>query len=414
MNHIANQILCRLFAAAFFTIFAAYTVQASPLSSYTDSEPNSDAAILNDIASKLDSLDNFNSAATYTVLLPMAPDDVVYELNIQSTIAEGDRLSPCNYLIDWTLPTPSGEATGFCAYSDGNHYRMRDQRLQEYHFTWDSIPFLTSDGGVQTTAQFADLTPRFLARKLAHIASDSCFTYTAKISEGSNRRIARIDAEEIIKGYTARLLSYTFDADSGAPIAIEIESNPGEITEQTMSVKYYPSESQPIVSLSENALIERYPDAFGKYRSSNFRAENLPGTLLPGFSLPTPGGTRLTRDKNDTFASPTIVAMLDPSVASTPQTIAVIRSTLASLPYNVDIIWAFNDNHVDTIESLIGRQLPGESTIISAQSLLRDCGVNSFPTLLFVGRDGKIGNVQLGYNKNLPEIVMQSTALLAN
>ncbi|MDE7136295.1 MAG: hypothetical protein K2N91_06660 [Muribaculaceae bacterium] len=370
---------------------------------------------IEELAERLDATERYNASATYSVLLPSAPDDIVYDLNLQSIASPTDSLSPCEYLIEWTVNTPSGPSSGFSAYANASHFRFRNERLQEYHFDWDSIPFMTRDGGVQRNAQFCDLLPQSIASKVREIASSPKykFTFTPGVKSGA-RDVVTLEAIESYQGYTARELDYVFDAFTGLPLKIDIESNPGAISEQTMAVRFYAPKAAIVERFAEDDLINRYPEVFEKYRQSNFRAENLPGTSLTSFSAHTLNGERFTYDRGQSFRNPTVIAMLDPSVATTAATITDIRNTLSFLPMTIDAMWIFVTNNAEQIETLVDHDnpQPGEKTLMSAKGLARDSGVTVYPTIIFVNRDGTIADIQLGYNNSLPEIVMQKTALL--
>lgn len=368
---------------------------------------------IDELIERLATVERYNASANYDVLLPSATDDIIYTVDLQSISTPSDTLSPCDYLIDWSFNTPSGESSGFSAYSNASHFRYRDQRLQEYHFDWDSIPFMTRDGGVQRNAQFAELLPQNLAVELSRITSRPEFAYNFIAGRTTGGRpLVVVEAKESYQGYTAREMEYQFDAMTGMPVKIEIESNPGEISEQNVTVNFAGPRNAPVERFAEDVLIGRYPEVFEKYRRSNFRAENLPGTQLTSFSSPTPSGARFTYNRGEAFPAPTVIVVLDPSVASTAATIADIRNSVGVLPYSVDIMWAFISNNVETIENLLGGNIPGETAVMSARALTRDSGITTYPTILFVNRNGIIGDIQLGYNKTLPEIVMQKTALL--
>lgn len=368
---------------------------------------------IGELAERLGDTQRYNASATYGVLLPSAADEIVYDLNLQSIASPSDTLSPCAYLIEWSLPTPSGTSEGFSAYANASHFRYRDERLQEYHFDWDSIPFMTRDGGVQRNAQFCDLLPQSLATTIKKIASSPNYTYKfIPAAKSGGRETVALEAVESYQGMTAREIKYVFDAFTGLPVKIDIESNPNEISEQTMTVRYGAPKSESVERFAEDELIARYPEVFEKYRQSNFRAENLPGTCLTSFSAPMLSGDRFTYDRGEAFQTPMLIAMLDPSVATTAETIADIRKTIGFLPKTIGIIWAFTTNNAEQIEELLGELQHGEKALTSAKALARDSGIATYPTLLFVGRDGKIADVQLGYNNSLPEVVMQKTALL--
>lgn len=211
------------------------------------------------------------------------------------------------------LRDPSGESKGFSAYYDGHHYRFRNRRLQEYHLDWDSVPF-TAGGGVQATAQFTDLYPAYIAESLKKMGAAP--DYSLSISGGKvfdGRKAVEVKSVYTVNGQVAAEKTYIFDASSMLPLRIDTESNPGSISEQSVLVTYsYPAEMH-CPQLSEEALMKKYPEVFEKYRENNFRIENLPGSPLPTFSLPTTTGERYTYHSGDRFAVPTVIVMLDPS-----------------------------------------------------------------------------------------------------
>lgn len=355
----------------------------------------------------------YAASASYGVLLPSADDEIVYDINLQSAVP-GDTIAPCRYLISWEVATPSGKSDGFSSYTDGDHFRYSDERLQEYHFDNDPAPFMSPRGGVQDNARFANLLPPYLAEEIARVTTDSAFTYTFNPDAvyGGNP-VVRIDASETVKGYTARELSYIFDAVSGMPLRITIESNPGAVSEQSVTIDYSAPDFIPVDDFSENSLIALYPEVFEKFRSGNFKLENLPGTMMPQFSLPTLGGDRVTHHRGEAFTSPTVIAVIDPEVATAAATVDDIRRGVNALPAAVDIIWAVKSRHHDTVRQLIGNSpREGEKTLLGASSIIRDCGITAFPAMIFVGTDGTIKSVHIGANKNLSEIVMQKAALL--
>ena len=51
---------------------------------------------------------------------------------------------------------------------------------------------------------------------------------------------------------------------------------------------------------------------------------------------------------------------------------------------------------------------------MSGNRFAGDCGVTGFPTLLFVDTDGVVKDVQLGFNKDIKNIVIQKMALIKN
>lgn len=375
---------------------------------------------IDDVINALRQADNYQAKATYEVVIPSFSNPIVYDVDLAATRPiDGDTLAPCNYLIDWTVPTESGSSSGFSAYADGNHYRYRDNRLQEYHRSWDSIPFgLGGNGstvnirrGVQNNAQFTDILPHYIAAQLQEIKSDSTYSYAfTPDSLVNNTHRTVISALQRYKGYDSKEITYFFDPVGYLPTRIEIETNPGSIGEQSVTVTFAPSDEGSI-DLSEAGLADRYPDAFGKYRLSYFKVENLPGTQLPGFSSPTPTGERYSRASGDGFRAPTLIVFLDPKVGSVSETINLVRKGIDTLPMATDVIWAFTGNNADEIDGVIARPRPGEHIVMSARSLARDCGVTTFPIVLFCDRGGTVSDVAIGFNKNLADDVIQKTAI---
>lgn len=396
---------------------AALDVSAVGIFSQNDeaATPRRDDRIssIEELCQRLSDATDYAASATYSVLLPSADDEVVYDIDMQSASAT-DTIAPCSYLISWEVMTPSGKSEGFTSYADGSHFRYSDERLQEYHFENDSTPFLPAGGSVQRNARFATLLPAYLADDLRHITTDSTFTFTFR-PDVTYRGIPaiKIDAKENIKGYVARELSYIFDAATGLPIRLAIESNPGAISEQTVTIEYSDADFTPVEDYTESALIALFPTVFEKFRSGNFRLENLPGTAMPRFSLTTLAGDRVTHHRGEPFNAPTIIAVIDPDAASAATTVADIRKAVYALPMAVDIIWAVKSRHPDTVTELMGSEpRDGEKILLGAGSIIRDCGITAFPAIIFAGSDGIIKSVHIGANKNLPEIVMQMTALL--
>lgn len=155
-----------------------------------------------------------------------------------------------------------------------------------------------------------------------------------------------------------------------------------------------------------------YPEVFEKFRESNYRIENMRGLLMPSFSLPTLTGERYSRHRDDGFKSPTIIAIIDPSVATAKATVEALRSVQARMPRDTDIVFAFTGSNTDAIEEIVGSPSVGETDLISAKSLARDCGTAVFPTVMVVDREGVVTNVMLGFNNSLADDVIQSVALL--
>lgn len=364
----------------------------------------------------------------FTVSMPQLAEDVVYTVAMRQDAAAADSLMPCAYLIDWTMhgeepdegATPANAAaarsTGFSAYFAGHHYRYGSHRLQEYHWAWDSVPFqprrlggMRADG-VQRTAQFANLLPAVIAADLRRMDADTAWRITLRpdtIVGGRHLRalLGRMEAG----GITAVEAEYLFDPSTGMPVRISLENSPGTISEQSVTALYGPAATGPAACppLDEDALMALYPEPFGRFRTSSFRAESLPGSPLPAFSLPTSTGERFTRHADSQFPTPVILALLDPQAGFTAPTVEAVRTAAASLPEPATILWALTTSNIDLAEQTIGAQLPDERILISARGLARDCGAASLPTLLIVRPDGIIADVMVGYTPDMATLLAQ-------
>lgn len=376
---------------------------------------------LADIVSRLSEAECYRADATFNVSVPQTDTDVAYTLSLVSSSAPADRLSPASYLIEWTLPTESGTSEGFTAYFDGNLYRYRDSRLMEYHMSWDSIPFLGVGRAqpIQISAQFAQLLPQFMARELEEMQADS--RYTVSVEPGRKfdghdaiavKAIMKIDSE------TVQEKTFMLDASTFMPLRTIIEANPGSITEQTIIVDYTAApngESTPCPQLSEEILMEKYPEIFEKYRISNFRIENLAGSRLPQFTLPRLDGQRFAHHTADPFGKPTVLAIIDPASGGefNPRLIEALRQARLAASVDTDLILAFATTNPDQAEALAGDNEQGETHLLNARSLARDCGAASLPVVIIVDSEANVKNVVLGFNNNMAELVIQSIELIS-
>lgn len=354
--------------------------------------------------------------AHYEVLLPQAEDPVSYDIRLQSTIADNDRLAPCRYLITWTHGTDStqDDVNGFAAYFDGSHYRYRDGRLQEYHYNWDSIPFIMRGGGVQGSAQFTDVLPQFMGKELQRLVSDSNFVYTyAPDTLYNGRHVSVLSGKTIFHGYVSKESTYILDPATLMPLAVQHENNPGSISEQSVSITYGEPLVTPFPLSSEDDLIVMYPDLFEKYRESNFRIENLPGTLLPTFTARIPSGSdRYVYHRGSSLPQPLVLILVDESGANTQATVNAVRKAASMSPTPFDILSVFvTSPDTELITEIIGRPATGETIVTGGRALARDCGVSSYPTIIYVDREGKVADVTLGYNKDLSNVVIQTATL---
>ena len=374
------------------------------------------ALTIEQIASRMAAIDCYADSAVYEVLLPNHYDPVSYTLQLESTAAPADTLAPCNYFVGWQLPTPSGISDGFTAYFNGTHYRLREERLQEYHYEWNPEVFAPGGDisrGVQTQAQFADLLPQVVARHFMAMTTDS--TYIYKVTADTlvdGRRSTVIEGVRRAAGYDGTEYTYILDHATLLPRRFEFEYNPGQIGEQSVTVKYANAATPSNCRIDEESVIARRPEAFEKYRESTFSLESLPGTMLPRIASRTSTGERYLHERGQAFAVPTIFVFADASVGTTPALIQDVRQAVDMLPQQVDIVWAFINHRADDVEDVIPSIRPGEHLLVGARAAARDCGVGAVtPVLIFASPNGKVSDYILGYNQSMPSIVLQKASL---
>ncbi|WP_286330154.1 hypothetical protein [Duncaniella freteri] len=370
-----------------------------------------------DIIKALRTAQSYTARATFTVTLPSRDDDVTYRLSLAGTPSPADTLSPCSYLLQWELDTPSGPSRGWSSYFNGNLYAYRDHRIREYHTSWDPSPFASAKGsrttGVQRTTQFVSLLPHYLADELTAMSADTLHTICPPQPASCDGTDAiRIDTRMTVNSETVQEKSYWFDSATLLPLRIDTESNPGSITEQSISVRYTPTATPAEVPQTEETLISLFPEHFEKYRESNFSIENLSGTPLPTFALPTATGERYTHHRGEPFRAPTVIALLDPSTSFSPRIVNDLRTAIDSSPTAADIIWAVTGTDTDAAENTAPGLRPGEHLLINSSSLARDCGAASLPVILIADTSGTVRKVILGYTADLPTLILQSIALL--
>lgn len=362
-------------------------------------------------------IEQYAGSARFEALLPSAEEPVVYNVELQSA-ASADSLAPCAYSICWTTESPSGPLAGFSAYFDGNHYRFRNRKLQEYHVSDNKTAFLPNGPGsrtqgVQSKAQFADLLPQFLGAKMIEIASDSSYKYTCdpdKTIQGKSCIV--VEGVKVSRGYETQRFTYIFDKETLLPELVDLLYSPGSISEQLVTVTYGPAAQIPI-ELSEEGLMKRWPDAFERFRQSTFRVENLVGEPLPAFSCPmAQSADRCTHHAGEPLSAPTIIVALDPAVGTNAETVRAVRGALEQLPSRAEIYWAFKTNKDEEALAAIHSLGPDEKALLSAGGLMRDAGITLFPTIIICSADGKVAEVICGYNNGIEEIVIQRMALM--
>ncbi len=372
----------------------------------------------NDIPARLRGLADAKVHATVEVSLPMAADDrdqITYDI-VALSCATPDTLLPIDYLVEWKLPAASGTSEGFTSYFDGNLYRFRDSRLREYHFDDNPDPFVSGRSAVQRSTQFMEVIPFFLADEINSVITDPTYTYTWSdnaMNDGAAAAVLRADRE--MGGEVVAELTYVFDPATMMPRKIVREMSPGNISEQTITVRYAePSDSimSRTVPRSEDEVMALYPDVFERFREKNYRLTSLPGQPVPNIALQSATGGRYTHPRGEKFAVPTVIVFLDETVATTPDAVKAVRSGVASMPFTTDIIWIFLSSRLDDVTGAIpdGVQA-GETLLTGGRNSLREFGVTETPSIIFANPAGVVSDVIVGYNKDLESGVIHKVAL---
>ncbi len=339
-------------------------------------------------------------------------DPVRFGIRLYSKSAETDTLTDATYLIEWRMLDSEATTAGFAAYFEGNHFRFRDRRLQEYHASVDLSPF-TPNGetrqGVQQRAQFYELLPQAIGRKFTEMAADTSFSYTIGESRRQNRPVIKIKGKERKSGYDASEFEYYLDANTYLPVYISLENNPGQIGEQTVSVTYMLSENFD-GNIDMDFLTERHGDELERYRTDGYTLENLPGKAAPRLSARTLSGERYIFESGASLTAPTIFAILDSTVGTTPNTIREINQAIAALPFRVNVVWAFIDKRAEDVAAVTESIPEHETVLISAGTFARDTGAGHLtPVLIFVNRAGTVTDYIRGYNQDLVSLVIEKS-----
>lgn len=376
------------------------------------------AVTYQELAQHLKNLECYAGSASYEILISAMPDPVLYSIDMESAHESADSLSPADYIIDWEMEVNGNTSSGFSSYFDGAHFRYRQgSMLQEYHYAWNPevfVPASFASKGVQRQAQFTDILPQFIGEKLEEMASDSTYIYTySPDSIVGGTHCAVIEGVRRTSGFDAVEFLYIFDSKTLMPVKIELDNNPGQIGEQSITVKYTTTTS-PACNISMDALQDKYREIFEKYRESTFSLENLPGRPCPRITATTITGERYAHDSGMPFDAPTLIVFVDTAIGSTPEIVKNVREALSGLPMQVDVVWAFLDHRADDVAAVVPEAYPGETLLVNARGAARECGVGTVtPVIVFAAKDGKVSDIQIGDNQNLGQIVMQKVGLMA-
>lgn len=358
-----------------------------------------------DVIQRLESIRCYHASVEWQSEIMLGNQQVDYKIEVWQQPAVGDSLAPCSYLCQWTADSPSG----FSAYNDGNYYKFRNSRLMERHASENPEVFAPSGNtmrGVQNTELFVSVLPAYIARKMADLTRGG---EPVVKNTGANISFRFEDPS----GQDRYDYTFTFYGGTLLPAGIEMNMNYDGQGAITQIITYQASETSDVncIDLSEQALMQRFPDAFGRFRSNSFTLDNLRGQMLPSFTAPTIDRRRYTYRSGDRPGQPMVVALLDSDVDATADVVGQIRRAMSSLPFTAGLILAFVDNDLEAISSIAGNPLPGEEVLMSARRLARDCGATDYPTLLFVDADGRVADVHVGRNNNLSDIVIQKTLI---
>lgn len=332
----------------------------------------------------------FQAHVEYSLTLPQGNDDIVYSIDLVQ-----DSLNDQNYIIDWSVESPTGPVRGFSAYFDGNFYNFRNHRLQERHEQWDA-PLPPGAKPPHKSAQFVQLLPAAINEWFAAVDQG-----VANVQISSNQVVVEIvdDNAEI---------AWKFELPSWRPLEFHADYNPGEISGQQVNAVYsYPPAPSVPAGFNEEYLRRRYGEAFEKYRESQFAIENSRGLPLPGFSLPNLAGGRFEYQAGEAFQRPVLLVLLDPEQTLSTRLVADIRTAADKLPFEPQVIYAASNKNPELTQTLLGNLLPNETALTGAQSLISALGVASLPTVLAVGCNGKISDLVVGLNQTLCESVIQ-------
>ncbi|MDE7336218.1 MAG: hypothetical protein K2N10_07925 [Muribaculaceae bacterium] len=360
---------------------------------------NMSAQGIGEYADALAKMPGYRARVTYSVTLPQAQDDVVYTIDLAQ-----DPADPDGYLIEWSVMSPSGPVSGFTSWFNGDFYNFRNHRLQELHRQWDPET-VSGEGAAQNSAQFASLLPTRIA---AWLRAKRPVVVSGTILDPDNHRLTYHETWQS-QGEIGSDIIWVFDSETMRPLLFTADYNPGSVAGQQVVAEYsYPDSLAPLAApLSESFLHSRFPDAFNKYRESQFAIETMRGLPLPSCPLPRLDGGRLARPASDPFRAPPAIVLFDPESSLAPELISAMRASVDRLPVNAEILWAAVSKNPESAASLLSPLRDGETAITGADPLAADCGVAALPVILVCNPQGSITNLVIGLNQTLQTDVMQ-------
>lgn len=324
----------------------------------------------------------------YELSLPNTDEPIEYSIGFIEQNSENDSIAPCNYLLRWKGPFEEN----FSAYFDGRFFRFRGEKMTEWEYTTNPTPF---SSGIVRNEMFAMLLPAFVQESIEKMSNDPSYIYKVEKDAGGE---VTISGNEQRNGYVLKEFRYRLRPD-GLPLSSEIILNPGEITEQMASARYKYSEMPSVAEFSEEMLSELFPEAFSKFRGSNFSIESLVGRPLPTFSVKTLRNDRINHNRGENLSQNTMIVFLE---KADKELIGQIRQQMESHDDHA-VIFVMTDNDTEAIaEAFPDDNVGGNERIaVSGWSFARDCGVRKFPSFVYVGKDGMVTNVSDNMNNLL-------------
>ncbi len=57
---------------------------------------------------------------------------------------------------------------------------------------------------------------------------------------------------------------------------------------------------------------------------------------------------------------------LESGLGSASEVVQAVRDAIAMVPSAAEVVWLFSDRRVDDVAPLVGRELPGETTVLNS------------------------------------------------
>ena len=324
---------------------------------------------------------NWRGEVKYEIWMPGSDDPIVRRAELTQYPSGSDTLAPCEYLIVGCDDSDKS----FAAYFDGNFIRFRNDKMVEWNITENPAPFA---GGVHRTEMYAPLLPAFVNEFFRAVESDTAYTYTVSAVDGGTI----VKGSESRRGYLMKEFEFKIGND-GSPISSEITINPGATAEQIASATYT-TLAPDTMALTEEKLVELFPDIFERFSAANFTIDSLIGRHIPSFSLPSTGKSRVEHRRGEPFARPTLIV-----VADEPESSLIAEARL--LGQGMGLIYVFDDTNAEAIMERFGQPNDNESVAFNGRSLISDCGIKELPALIYVDSEGIVEKTQI-LNKITP------------